>query len=356
MREAMKSSLGDRRGFDDAQAEKVVGYLTKLFSEDSVLPKSPTDLPNYKDTVTPFSDEALKIVYVDFEMPGPNRFPWTSQPDKDGMFWTPEYGQANKIARLNPATGEIKEFPAPNLGPALIHSAVPAPDGSIWITEAGSKKIGRWDPTTQKITEYPDTLRKHTIKIHPSGMVFSTGGLSVFDPKTEAFTHIPEVPSAYGVDLDSAKNLWFTEMFTGGKIGKVDPATLKVTKFDPPSKDRPRRISIDKNDVVWFGEFDGGRIGRFDPKTQAFKEYPLSSPHTKPYALKVTDDQTIWFSSEGRDVIGHLDPVSEKIVEYPMPYTDNGMRDFFPDKQGRLWYGTPPNNRVGYFYVASGTK
>ncbi len=85
MREAMRSSLADRQGFSDAQAEDVVSYLTTMFGESSPLPKSPADLPGYKDTLTTFSDEALKIVYVDFEMPGPNRFPWTANPDQDGL-------------------------------------------------------------------------------------------------------------------------------------------------------------------------------------------------------------------------------------------------------------------------------
>jgi hypothetical protein len=27
------------------------------------------------------------------------------------------------------------------------------------------------------------------------------------------------------------------------------------------------------------------------------------------------------------------------------------MREFFLDSQGRIWFGTPTNNRVGYFYL-----
>jgi streptogramin lyase len=50
--------------------------------------------------------------------------------------------------------------------------------------------------------------------------------------------------------------------------------------------------------------------------------------------------------------MGRLDPATGQVTEYPMPYTDNGMRDFFLDKEGRIWFGTPPNNRVGYFYLA----
>ena len=70
----------------------------------------------------------------------------------------------------------------PHPGPALIHSAVPAPDGSVWLTEAGAKKLGRWDPATEKISEFQDDWRKHTIKVHPDGSIWSTGGLTRFDP------------------------------------------------------------------------------------------------------------------------------------------------------------------------------
>ena len=234
MREAMRSSLADRQGFSDQQADDVVYYLSHVFGESSTLPKSPTEVPGYKDTLVTFSDEALKIVYVDYEMPGPNRFPWTSAGDKDGLRWTPEYGQANKIARLNPATGEVKEFPAPNIGPALIHSAVPDADGSVWITEAGAKKLGHWDPKTQQITEFQDDWRKHTIRIHPDGSIWSTGGLTRFDPKTGTFTHIKEVPTAYGIALDKEGNVWATEMTKTGFLDKIDPNTLKVTKYIPP--------------------------------------------------------------------------------------------------------------------------
>jgi hypothetical protein len=28
------------------------------------------------------------------------------------------------------------------------------------------------------------------------------------------------------------------------------------------------------------------------------------------------------------------------------------MREFYLDAQGRMWFGTPANNKVGYFYLA----
>ena len=87
--------------------------------------------------------------------------------------------------------------------------------------------------------------------------------------------------------------------------------------------------------------------------TETFKDYALPHIKSSPYALGIATDKSIWYSSESRDLIGRLDPDTGKVVEYPMPYADNGMRDFFLDKEGRIWYGSPPNNKIGYFYVSN---
>ena len=84
----------------------------------------------------------------------------------------------------------MKEYRVPNPGPALIHSAVPAPDGSIWVAQAGSKKLGRFDPATGQWAEYEHDWRKHTIAAHPDGTIWSTGGLTRFDPATKTYTKI----------------------------------------------------------------------------------------------------------------------------------------------------------------------
>src|SRR5712671_2169461 len=242
--------------FNDQNAADVTAYINSLFGENSVLPKSPAEMPAYKDLVRSFGDDAMKIVYVEYDLPGPGRMPWSAFPDKDGNFWMPYYGKANKIGRLDPKNGEVQEFPVPNQGTAAIHSAVPAPDGSVWLTEQGSNKLGKWDPKTQKITEYQDDWGKHTIRVDASGQVWSTGGLTRFDPKYGTFTHIPEVPNAYGIALDKDGNTWFAELRRDGRIGKVDAKTLQVTKYQPPTATGfPRRIQVDTDGVVWFAEF-----------------------------------------------------------------------------------------------------
>lgn len=43
------------------------------------------------------------------------------------------------------------------------------------------------------------------------------------------------------------------------------------------------------------------------------------------------------------------------MIEYPYPYSENMMKEFFLDSEGRMWYGSPPNNRVGYFVLKNGS-
>ncbi|HXJ00315.1 MAG TPA: carboxypeptidase regulatory-like domain-containing protein [Micropepsaceae bacterium] len=365
MRGAMHFFLDSAAPFSDQDADNVTSYINLLFGENSVLPQSPADMPGYKNLVRSFSDEAMKIVYVEYQVPAKGRMPWSAAPDKNGNFWIPYYGAANRIGKLDPKTGTVVEYRVPNEGTAAIHSAVPAPDGSVWLTEQGANKLGRWDPKTQKITEYADAYLpgkegitrggdKHTLRVDRQGRVWTTGRpLTMFDPKIGKFTKIADVPSAYGLALDKDDNLWFAEYELNGKIGKVDAKTLHATKWAVPTNDaRPRRIQIDSDGVVWFAEFKSGGIGRFDPKTETMKEFPLPGPEATPYALGIDKNHTIWYSSEHLDVIGNLDPKTGHVTEYPFPQSENTMREFFADAEGRMWFGSPANNKVGYFYLA----
>src|SRR6266436_3108620 len=152
MRDVRRARLGNH--IDDQAAATIISYLNDTFGVDSKLPKSPTELPGYKETLRPFSDEAMKISYVEYDMPGPNRMPFSAAPDKNGMIWIPDFGSGNRIGKLDPKTGEIEEFVAPNKGTAGIHSAVPAPDGSVWLAEQAYIKVGRFDFFFKQKTAY----------------------------------------------------------------------------------------------------------------------------------------------------------------------------------------------------------
>ncbi len=105
MRDAMHFSLSYR--ISDQDAAEVAAYLNKLYgSEDPDFPKSPDGTAGIQATrCRPFSSEAMNIAYVEYDMPGPSRMPFSAAPAKDGSVWIPNFGIGNKITRLNPKTG-----------------------------------------------------------------------------------------------------------------------------------------------------------------------------------------------------------------------------------------------------------
>jgi len=365
MRDAMKFGLDGR--VSDQEASEIASYLNSLFGQDSVLPKSPEDDPRYKATLRPFSADAMNIEYVEYDMPGPSRMPFSAAPDKDGNLWIPNFGVANKITRLDPHTGAMQDFPVPNIGTAAVHSAVPWNDGTVWLTEQGANKVGKWDPATQKITEYEDSYlagklsypagSKHTVRFDPNGNAWSSGNpLTRLDKETGRFTRFEDVAGAYDVKEDNNGNIWFTKTSTG-QIGMVDWKTLKVSIYTPPTpKAFPRRIDIDSTGIVWFAEYDAGKMGRFDPKTSTFKEYVLPGPMPTPYGLGIDADGYIWYASYEMDVLGRFDPKTGKTTEYPFPHSENTIREFFRAADGKMWYGSPSNNKVGYLYLKTSAQ
>jgi virginiamycin B lyase len=353
----------------DDDATVITSYLDSVFGQESKLPRDVRDMPEYKNLIhAPFADEAMKMVYVSYELPGPNRMPFSAAPDKDGYFWIPYFSLSDSIGRLDPKTGEVQEFRVPYQGTATIHSAVPAPDGTVWLAEQGSDRVGKWDPATKQITEYQDEMSgrrgsKHTIRFDNQGNVWSTGSpLTKYVRETGKFVHFDDVPSAYGIALAKDGTAWFAEFSSKGKIGKVDPDTGKVTKYTVPTPDAwPRRIQVADDGTIWFAEFgespatltQTGKIAHFDPKTETFKEYTLPGKSASPYAFDIDAKGRMCYSNMHEDVVGCLDPKTEHVVEYPMPFSENTMREFFRDSQGRVWWASPSNNKVGYFYLAN---
>jgi virginiamycin B lyase len=125
-----------------------------------------------------------------------------------------------------------------------------------------------------------------------------------------------------------------------------------VTKYVIPTANaRPRRIQVDTDGMVWFAEFDAGKIGRFDPKTETFKEYQLPGAYptpTRSASMRAQGLVLVRIHGRGRPPRSG----TGEVIEYPVPRAENSMRDFFLDDQGRMWFGSPANDRVGYFYLA----
>src|SRR3984893_7818668 len=132
-------------------ADQVSDYLDKVFGPDTDVPKSPAQLPQYqkvKQERDYFSDNALNIVYVDYQLTGePKDRPGTGKPDKDGNIWM-EMGGG--LSKLDPATGELHTWRLPDPTRPSIHEVLPTSDGSVWLTIEAQNKLARFDTRTEK--------------------------------------------------------------------------------------------------------------------------------------------------------------------------------------------------------------
>jgi len=86
------------------------------------------------------------------------------------------------------------------------------------------------------------------------------------------------------------------------------------------------------------------------------KDSQLPGQHPTPYAFGMDGNGDLWYASADTDVVGRLDPKTGKITEYPFTHAEITMREFSQDPQGRLWFGSAANNRVGYFYLAGNSE
>jgi virginiamycin B lyase len=357
MRDVIMAGEGPR--MSDETLEDFVSYLTTAFGSESPKPQSPEDMPQYKSLVRPFGARAMNIAYVEYDFDAPSGIgPWSAVEDKNGMLWIPYYGRGNEVVRLDPKTAALTRFSLPFARTAGIHSAIPAPDGTVWFTEAALGRIAQLNPLTSEITEYQNSpladgrrTGAHTVRVDEFGRVWASGGpaITMFDPKTEAFKHF-DLGATYGNVSGQNGDQWFTSFRDDGPIGRVTKDGA-LTKFYPPTKGKPQRLQVDSDGMVWFTERRGNKIGRLDPKTETFQEFQLPGPEPSPYAIGIDRNHMIWYSSHEQDTLNRLDPETGEVIEYPYPHSEISMRELFLDSQGRMWYASSVNNKVGYFYL-----
>jgi virginiamycin B lyase len=161
----------------------------------------------------------------------------------DGAVYYDEFN-SNKIGRIDPATMTIREFVLPRAEARPRRIAV-TDDGMIWYGDHAKGYLGRLDPATGAIKEWPNPSgeRSRPYAMASDGKTvwqFETGvqpnKLVGFDPKTESFFSINEIPSGGGsvrhIYFDSrTRHLWFgTDVHTIGRsIIPEAPAPPRVS-------------------------------------------------------------------------------------------------------------------------------
>jgi virginiamycin B lyase len=287
----------------------------------------------------------LKVSMKSWQAPTPGSRPHDPMAARDGSLWYS--GQmANVLGRTDPKTGKVKEYPlkTAHSGP---HGLVEDKNGNIWYTGNTGNLIGKLDPKSGAVTEYNAGEAKdpHTLVFDQKGILWFTAQnanrIGRLDPGTgEIKLLTPPTPKSrpYGMAVNS-KGTVFVVQFGTNSVAAVDPATLQIKEYKlPDPKARPRRIAITSDDIVWYTDYERGFLGKLDPASGKVTEWPSpSGPKSAPYGISAIHD-VIWYSeSEAMpNTVVRFDPKTEKFQSWAIPGGGNIVRNTDVTKDGNF--------------------
>jgi virginiamycin B lyase len=304
-----------------------------------------------------FAATELNMPIKEYDTPTKDSHPHDPALGNDGALWYAEQ-MTDKIGRLDPATGQSKEYPVkPGSGP---HGLVSDQDGYIWFTANSAGYIGKLDPKSGHVTEYmlPDEKARdpHTPVFDRHGILWFTvqGGNFVgrLDPGSgEIKLKAPPTAGAlpYGIVISSQGVPFFCEFGTN-KLASIDPQTMAITEYTLPQKDaRPRRIAITADDVLYYTDYARGYLGRYDPKTGKADEWQSPAKgDADPYGIAVAPDGAVWYSESGIDpnTLVRFDPKTSAFAEEKIPSGGGVVRNMVATPDGRLFLACSGVNKV----------
>jgi virginiamycin B lyase len=284
----------------------------------------------------------------------------------DGSLWYT--GQlANVLGRLDPKTGEIREFKLnPMTGP---HGLTEDREGNIWFTGNFAGLIGKLDPKTGMVTEYkipaPGAKDPHTIVRDHDGILWfsaqQANKIGRVDPATGEIRIVtPPTPGArpYGLAVNAKNVVYFVEFGTN-KIATIDSKTMEIREFPlPDAGARPRRLAIGPDDAIWYSDFARGYLGRLDPATGQVKEWlSPSGPKSQPYGIVFTKG-AVWYNESGAkpNTIVRFDPATEKFQTWAIPGGGDIVRNMDVDLAGNPVMANSLVNQVGIVEIKGVTN
>ena len=208
----------------DQQQDTITSYLAEHF-------------PKKADSHPVVIDGPVDVEITEWLLPTLGSRPHDPIEAHDGsLWWTGQF--ANRLGRIDRATGELKEFPldVPNSTP---HGLDEDADGNIWFTAVAQGYVGKLDPTTGEVTEHyaPEgqrgvRIRRYSRPTARSGSRCSPVTSDASTPSTGEVT-AEKTPTdgtyPYGIMVNSKGEPWYVD-FRGPRIGQVDPETGKITR------------------------------------------------------------------------------------------------------------------------------
>jgi len=257
---------------------------------------------------------------------------------------------------------------------ALPHDAIADSQGMVWYSDFGSQFLGKLDPKTGKIVEYPVPLMDPKepkgaldIGFDPEGKIWQgtmyQGVIARFDPKTEKFETWKSPKFGQG---DAARTAMVTptRLNVDGKVWvgaddeyQVDLKTGQWTAIDYKRdipKDSPLfnrnfgsyGVAVDSKNNFYGLNLGGEFVTRVDAKTMKATPFATPTRNSGPRRGHMDDQDRLWFAEFRGNNIGMFDTKTEKFTEYKIPTPWTNPYDATLDKAGYAWTGGMSNDHI----------
>lgn len=255
---------------------------------------------------------------------------------------------------------------------AMPHDVIVDSEGTAWYSDFGEQFIGRVDPKTGKVTEFPIPVLKKGFPLGTLDLqldkeqnlwvsLMYQGGIAKFDRKTEKFQVYP-IPKEWQGNHTQQSMVSPANSHVDGKVWtnnqdthaiyRLDVATGQyenLGEFQIPGENRTISaygIPSDGENNLYLLEFSSHNIGRIDAKTKEFKVYATPTLDSRPRRGRFDAQNRLWFAEYGANGIGMLDPKSGKIQEWKLPIPWSAPYQVMADKNGEVWSGSMWTDRV----------
>jgi virginiamycin B lyase len=301
--------------------------------------------------------------------------------DGEGMIWYDDFARA-LVGRLDPRTGETKEWPLPEIKPGFVPGSLSLEldqQGNLWVGRFFQGGIAKFDKKTEKATSWslpPEYSNVHSrtsfVAPSPDGTVWFDDTFNrrmyILDPLSNKIVSYRSYPDwspptpdegvggrgkdphghfMYGIGVDSRGVGYWADM-SGGNIGEMDPKAGKVDLHPIPTPNSgPRRMHINSDGELWFGENYALKIGMFDIKTGRFKEWDDPTPWDAPYDVVRDKGGYVWTGGMTTDLVTRMNPKTAEITQYLLPSAGANIRRVEVDNSTN-----PPSFLVGENHAA----
>jgi streptogramin lyase len=175
----------------------------------------------------------------------------------------------NNIWRFSATSRTFSQFPIPTAGADPFDVAVYG-NGIVWFTEFQANRIGRLDPATGVITETVVTGDPRQITIATDGTVWFTerfaNAVGHLDPLTSQVTLFPLAAGAGPEGMAAAPDgsVWFTQS-AAGNVARITAAGVisegRVVKGSEPSG-----VTVAPDGNPWYAELSTNKIAELQLK------------------------------------------------------------------------------------------